>query len=378
MAPVTGARRRRRRAVWPRLALILVLIGSLSYLGCGTEERYKVLSFFFDGVPKPGEENKPPPPKGPWGLPVEPGSAAAKEFPVAQATPGPAMPPPPVSEHAPYRNRDCFSCHETESSMAPATSGAALCRKCHAAYLDPPMTDWVHGPAALGQCSLCHVSHKSQFPALLAKAQRDLCLRCHVEPGLLEEPYHKAAAAKDCSACHDPHMAGNRLLLVDSGSFTRRKVERNQGSEHAPWKDRKCTTCHVPEQSNALVAEIDKICLSCHQKTLEGLDAKKTHQAVRDGKCSVCHSGHKSPRPHLVRPTAEQICYACHKPDDVRKPGHPPVERADCLLCHKGHTSDRRFLLKEDIPLPKAPPPNLTRSSEPDHPHAAPETKPAL
>ena len=262
--------------------------------------------------------------------------------------------------------------------MAPAMGGASLCRKCHAEYLDPPAADWVHGPTALGECSLCHSSHKSQFPALLTKAQRELCLRCHVEPGLLELPFHKAAGDKDCSACHDPHMAGNRLLLVDSGSFRRRKIERNSGSVHAPWKDRKCDACHVPEQSNALVADIDKVCLTCHKKILDGLDPKKTHQAVLDGKCSACHSGHKSPNPHLILPTAERMCFTCHKLEDVRKPGHPPVERADCLLCHKGHASDRGFLLKDGIPAPPAPPRDLTRLSEPDQQNAAPQTRPAL
>jgi len=262
--------------------------------------------------------------------------------------------------------------------MAPAMGGASLCRKCHAEYLDPPAADWVHGPTALGECSLCHSSHKSQFPALRTKAQRELCLRCHVEPGLLELPFHKAAGDKDCSACHDPHMAGNRLLLVDSGTFRRRKVERNTGSVHAPWKDRKCDACHVPEQSNALVADIDKVCLTCHKKVLDGLDPKKTHQAVLDGKCSACHSGHKSPNPHLILPTAERMCFTCHKLEDVRKPGHPPVERADCLLCHKGHASDRGFLLKDGIPAPPAPPRDLTRLSEPDQQNAAPQTRPAL
>lgn len=150
---------------------------------------------------------------------------------------------------------------------------------------------------------MCHSSHKSQFPALLTKAQRELCLRCHVEPGLLDLPFHKAAGDKDCSACHDPHMAGNRLLLVDSGTFRRRRIERNTGSVHAPWKARKCDACHVPEQSNALVADIDKVCLTCHKKVLEGLDHKKAHKAVLDGKCSACHSGHKSPNPHLIRPS---------------------------------------------------------------------------
>jgi predicted CXXCH cytochrome family protein len=172
---------------------------------------------------------------------------------------------------------------------------------------------------------------------------------------LLEQPYHKAAGDTACSACHDPHMAGNRLLLVDSGSYKRRRVDRRPGVEHAPWRERKCTLCHLPEQSNAMVANLDAVCLSCHAKVLEGAPPKKLHKAVEEKHCVVCHAPHRSPLPALVRTNAEQMCYACHKVEETRKPGHPPVERADCLLCHKGHASEREHLLRTDIVWPPAP-----------------------
>ena len=58
---------------------------------------------------------------------------------------------------------------------------------------------------------------------------------------------------------------------------------------------------------------------------------------------------HTSPLQHLVRPTAEKICYACHSPEETQRPAHPRVTRVDCLLCHRGHESAGPHLLKEEI-----------------------------
>jgi predicted CXXCH cytochrome family protein len=342
----------------------LALSALLSYLGCAPDTRYKVLSFFFDGVPSPNGEEQPKKVVGPWGVPLEPDNPLAAEYAAAQARQPPPA-PEPVSTHAPWKNRDCFACHEAESSLVTAKGGDSLCRKCHTEYLDPAPADWVHGPVALGQCSLCHEPHKSQYPALLKGPERDLCRRCHAETSLAEMPVHRSAGDKECSACHDPHMSGSRLLLVDSGTFRRRHVDRLPAVEHAPWKDRKCTACHVPEQSNAVVADIDKVCLSCHAKVRDEAKGGKLHQAVADGKCVACHAPHKSPLPGLVRTTAEKMCLSCHKIEEVRKPDHPPVGRADCLLCHRGHTSDRDHLLKKDIPWPPAPPGVVAQSARP-------------
>jgi predicted CXXCH cytochrome family protein len=344
--------RGRRTSVLARNAALVVLpiLASFIYFGCGSDEsRYKVLSFFFDGVPNPNEPT-PPAAAGPDAGLDEQG------HPVAAPAPGQPPPVPVVSEHSPYKNRECFACHQTESSLVATGQGAATCRKCHADYLNPPPDQWVHGPAVLELCTRCHEPHKSQYASLLTKPARDLCLGCHTEPGLLDRPEHRATADKACSACHDPHMAGNRLLLVDAGTAKRRHLEKRPALEHAPYKERKCTLCHVPEASNALVANLDKVCLTCHEKVLAAVAGLPHHKALDQGKCVVCHSPHSSPLPAMIRPTAEQMCFSCHKVDDIRKPGHPLVERADCLLCHKGHASEHDHLLRSDASWSEAPP----------------------
>lgn len=335
--------------------LVLAVLVSGVYLGCNSDTQYKVLNFFFDGVPPPGTQPAPRKARGSWDIPPEPGSPEALQGDDGQPA-GPSKPAIVIlSEHTPYRNRDCFTCHQSESSLVAAKDSPSLCRKCHAAYVDPPAGEWVHGPVALGLCGYCHEPHKSQFPSLLTAAPRDLCLRCHAEAALLQLPYHKEAGEKACSTCHDPHMAGNRLLLVDSDTYKRRKEDPRPIVEHAPWKERKCTLCHVPERSNALVDNMDKVCLSCHPKVVEGADQRKLHKAVLENRCTVCHTAHMSHGPGLLRTTAEQMCFTCHKIAEVKKPGHPPVDRADCLLCHKGHSSEGDHLLKSDIPRPAAP-----------------------
>jgi predicted CXXCH cytochrome family protein len=74
------------------------------------------------------------------------------------------------------------------------------------------------------------------------------------------------------------------------------------------------------------------------------------HEAVVKQQCTTCHTPHRSPRPHLIRALAEELCLKCHKPEEFRGPRHPVVTRADCLLCHRGHWSLEPHLLKPEIP----------------------------
>ena len=57
---------------------------------------------------------------------------------------------------------------------------------------------------------------------------------------------------------------------------------------------------------------------------------------------------------HNERPAVGQ-CFQCHKPEEVRTDNHPDVTRVDCLICHTGHHSSRPSLLKPDIPIPTRP-----------------------
>ena len=175
-----------------------------------------------------------------------------------------------------------------------------------------------------------------------------------------DRPYHRPAPTgkwRPCTDCHDPHMAGNRLLLNDARALARRKTTGHPVvSTHKPYEERKCTLCHVAGQQNQIVDKLDAVCLSCHDKVAKEVVAPpaKLHEAVRTGHCINCHNPHQSTLPHLERTTGERMCFSCHKLADIRKPNHPDTASADCSICHAGHKSDRPHLLRPGVPETRA------------------------
>jgi len=342
------------------LAIPVLLICAF-FAGCSDPvKRYRVLSYFFDGVPVPPELASLEPVTGEGeGEPNAPGGPAS----AGGALPAIAQ----IIYHPPYKNRQCNRCHSSEGSFQVAVD-KDVCRNCHKSYYDVPADDWIHGPLVVGPCSTCHVkiSHQSLFPALLDKPENDVCFGCHDPAGTLALPFHVEArnGEKVCGACHDPHSAGNRLLLADSQTFARRKFKAHiVSAPHNDWKQQDCKKCHAVGQSNVLLdpTQINKACLSCHeQKIIKDVPAEKLHKAVAEGKCLSCHTPHRSSRPHLIKPVAEKNCVPCHEVQKFNKPPHPPVVRADCLLCHSGHVYRQEHLLRpweaeEPIAAPAGP-----------------------
>lgn len=358
---------RRRWRGWRGVAIILTLAAApLFYLGCSTPEaRYRTLSMFFDGVPPPAGLLVELPE---WARdPNRPGSnqAGATTQPVAAATQ-----PKDFFFHKPYADRNCKGCHDLEKGFQALQINANLCQKCHRDHIQLEPEDWVHGPTVLGQCNLCHLAHKSEFPGLAVAAQPELCLRCHGDSFLEENAFHAALPDKTCSNCHDPHAAGNRLLLADSRTYRwrqKKQIEVKHG--HPKWTKEDCARCHYVEKSNAMRPGVDQACLSCHDQLLKPAEGVKLHKAVAEDHCTACHTPHASRRPHLVREDAEAICFKCHKLEEIQKPEHPHVTRADCTICHAGHSSPEPHLLRPLIaeqlrplsPLPKPATPPTTQ-----------------
>jgi predicted CXXCH cytochrome family protein len=317
-------------------------------LGCDPAVRYRVLSFFFDGVPRPdGLGKQPQKVRGPWGIALDPDDPRAKEF-LAKATTRPAGGPQAQEAsfiHKPYKPGLCQECHSAEASyQVPAK--VDTCRKCHQQHYATQWDDWAHGPAALSKCNACHLPHLSKYAGLLTMEVPGLCFSCHDAPRVLSRPYHADVGGTSCSTCHDPHMAGNRLLLVDSGSYARRaRRARILPSGHSKWEKETCMKCHVAEKSNEVLDNVDAVCLSCHEKVRKPAFGKELHEPIVKGKCIRCHRAHRSPIPKLIRPEAEKNCLGCHKLERIQNRSHPSIQRADCLLCHAGHSSGQKYLL---------------------------------
>jgi predicted CXXCH cytochrome family protein len=170
------------------LSLLLCILVIFSLAGCGGQESYKVLSFFFDGVPKPVEKSE----QGAEGK----GEAVAKGRGEA-------------STHGPYAARLCHACHE-EGSNALVLPVRELCLKCHQFKMNKK---YVHGPLVSGGCIICHDPHSSGNRYLLVSREQTFCFHCHEEKAIEKNAAHKGVDMTQCTSCHDAHMSDKKYLL---------------------------------------------------------------------------------------------------------------------------------------------------------------------
>ncbi|MCC7147061.1 MAG: hypothetical protein IT443_11505 [Phycisphaeraceae bacterium] len=381
-------------------------------VGCSPEKKYRVLSFFFDGVPvPPGMEEaqaQTQPVVGPWGIKMDPNDPRAAEFVRAAAEANEPTQQPTTAEepkieylHAPYRDRLCIECHAGSDSYQAPKAGAEVCAQCHATQSKTEVSDWVHGPVNSGDCLQCHLPHKSNYRSLLTMDQPALCFTCHDRAGVLEQAYHEQALEGLCTRCHDPHSAGNRLLLADSRSYRLRRFNADQTySGHASWNKDDCARCHLVQQGNVLIENIDNACLSCHQKVVDAIPPGSTPAPGSPGSENETRAGIGSETENAggpaVRPlssvdavaaTARAVAatYPATLPatqpttasgDWANLPAgpswHQAIRKARCTQCHTPHKSVRPHLIKpaaeglcvdchklEELPQP--PHPKVTR-----------------
>lgn len=291
---------------------------------CGTgQQRYRNLSFFFDGVPDP---DKPPAEET-----KKTASGGAREATSAGST------------HDPYSKRECKVCHpEMEkggggggifsAKTADYEQAWKSCKTCHSDPAKVAATAvvmregaWLHGPVAAGDCRACHEPHQSPFPHLMrAERSEAACRKCHDTLA----PRAGPMADLDCSACHDPHM----------GSGSAAMFLRGAGEDV-------CGKCHV----------------------LNRADRPWLHGPVATGACALCHDAHgrEGSEKNVRRPIAP-VCGKCHEQAALSE-----VHRADpreCDVCHEPHAAtqasdlfDRERIERARpgsrafLPLPAAP-----------------------
>jgi predicted CXXCH cytochrome family protein len=186
---------------------------------CSVERHYRVLSFFFDGVPDPSL----PPPAEPEVGPV-----------VAAERGGPRVPIVKVSQHQPVLAGECNACHIqskdqfsdwVNSDPTLRAERTELCGLCH----EPPKGPYTHGPAASAQCQICHQPHRSIYPNLLrAEHPRDLCVQCHDSSTFLTRAEHEARGDMECAVCHDPHRSDLPYLLRSEEQIRQRTLDNAQ------------------------------------------------------------------------------------------------------------------------------------------------------
>ena len=321
-------------------AAALSAVVAMLFAGCDESKHYRVLSFFFDGVPVPPELRE---------ATEESESGVA---PGAGADAGSVEKETVYIYHTPYLDRNCSGCHDRNIGFDATVAEGKLCKQCHGSYSKLAEGDWWHGPAAQGECGYCHEAHKSEHRGVLKTAQPDLCFDCHDSSDVNANPVHADLQDQRCSACHDPHSAGNRRLLIDSRTYRRRARSMRPVTTPHDWEQEMCQKCHLVEKSNQLLDSAEAECLTCHANVKTAKPGQKLHEAVTNGKCLACHTPHRSRRQHLIRSGAERVCLRCHKLDQIDAAAHPNVVRVDCLICHSGHGSERPSLLRPDMMAP--------------------------
>jgi len=160
-----------------------MLLAASLWSGCTAEKKYKVLSFFFDGVPDP--------------------NAPAVDLNASVAVDERGK-PVHVVLHKPYADNNCAVCHGSAKEFSDFTKiPSTVCITCHTKI--PNQYPIMHGPVSAVECNWCHTPHESQNDHLLKIASPDVCVQCH-EPALLpaKVPEH-LLAERSCLDCHFAH-----------------------------------------------------------------------------------------------------------------------------------------------------------------------------
>jgi len=166
------------------------------------------------------------------------------------------------------------------------------------------------------------------------------------------DPPQATFDVNDCKACHEQAVMGM------------------QGTRHAGLEQR-CSSCHgdptqhlkdnlekgepgpIVSIKNMKPAEVNKTCLSCHEKGQPANFAGSMHDR-RNVACTSCHSVHsfKSARSNLKTARDSETCFTCHqqiRAKSLRTSHHPVREgKLDCASCHNPHDSTKPKMIRAD------------------------------
>jgi predicted CXXCH cytochrome family protein len=180
---------------------IIVIFLLLSLLvSCSPGRSTRVISFFFDGVPARDSSKT-----------VKNSNSPSDSLKTDVFRAVPIETDEGFTVHYPYKEKDCFSCHDEKSKSELILPLPNLCYTCHDNFADK--FKYVHGPVASGYCTNCHNPHKSKEKKLLIRTGQQLCLFCHDSGPLLKSETHKDIADTECTLCHNPHGGEDRYIL---------------------------------------------------------------------------------------------------------------------------------------------------------------------
>ncbi len=182
------------------VSFLFMALSLLYFYGCSTTHNYKVLSFFFDGVPNPNKE---------LANYLKDSLKLKDSGVVAQSTVNKAV--PVMKIHPPYQENKCSSCHDQSQMGKLNQAMPEVCYQCHADFSSKFKV--LHGPVGGGQCTQCHDPHMSMNDKLLLRTGQSLCLYCHDMKQVLASEVHKDINNTNCTECHNPHGGDDKYIL---------------------------------------------------------------------------------------------------------------------------------------------------------------------
>ncbi|RME96445.1 MAG: cytochrome C [Verrucomicrobia bacterium] len=212
--------------------------------------------------------------------------------------------------HAPAME-NCTLCHNPHESMQPALlveEPQKLCLGCHEQMKATIAAAKVkHGAVDTGdKCMNCHDPHGSDVEHLLKALPFDLCIQCHSTDDVVDhqgkrltnfkklleenEEWHAPVAAKDCSACHQPHGSEHFRLLV-------KEYPPRFYSPYDPKLYALCFECH----SDQIIADPETTTQTQFRNGSKNLHYVHVHKTSRGRTCRACHEIHAAPQRHLIR-----------------------------------------------------------------------------
>ncbi len=230
----------------------------------------------------------------------------------------------------------CLGCHRKEIFTAPGTEKTTAFRRgetnIHRLHI-AGQTDT--GRAATSRkiaCRNCHEVHTSRWPKLIRES-----LDCGGVPCLKLE-FRERSDGGECSvSCH------GTVTYSRDGSAPAAPPIATLNPRPAPTP----TPTPTITPTN-LEKSIDRKCLSCHQREVEGFSQRYVHFPVRKGNCSACHLDHGSDNRLVLLDREDRLCARCHnlQSNDSRAAHRDySLRQSKCTECHDPHASGRKKLL---------------------------------
>ncbi len=252
--------------------------------------------------------------------------------------------------HGPLNKGSCSPCHvqlmPNLHHFELSRKKEELCQTCHILS----MRNYIHQPVADGDCVGCHDPHQSDFQSILrADPSKDLCFFCHARDAFMKkQKLHEPVADGACILCHEPHSSWIPELVVARGRKLcmpchQDSIQADSQARHVhPPLEDQCVQCHDPHSSDwpsQILDEPRKLCVSCHEEIEQLIAASPiVHSPVnQEQQCQNCHHGHGSMLPKLLKKSALDTCLTCHDRQITLKDGRKTEDMVALLKENPNH-----------------------------------------